>query len=65
MLRCNRTLRIFFFNDVFEEKLQEAVDTWVVEVVGNVALHTGRLREEIEEGTKLKEQWVKFLGREV
>lgn len=43
------------------EKLQEAVDTCLVEVFGNVALHTGRLRiEDIEEGTKLKKQWKKF-----
>lgn len=45
-----------FFSDVFEEKHQEAVHTWVVEVFGNVvALHTPRLRvEETGEGTKLK-----------
>lgn len=54
----------FFFSDVFEEKLQEAVDTCLVEVFGNVGLHTGRLRvEDTEEGTKLKKQWKK--GREV
>lgn len=57
----------FFFSDVLEEKLQEAVDTRAVEVVGNVvALHTDTLRvEETEEGTTLKKQWKKFQGREV
>lgn len=45
---------------------RQFIHAWVVEVVGNVvALHTGRLREETEEGTKLKEQWKKYEGREV